>query len=892
MKAKDYNDILELLNKKEEISVFKAWFDSTSPNDLHMSKSWYIINAQMNGSNDTPYGVAICPADKCPHWGYNQKYQKINKELEDNFTILNKVFLQTQAVLSKDTKKIKEEIATLVLKNDKLQADIKNLESEQQAIKNKTAEVIGNKKNKHQEHQKLVSDKVKLIKDLDPKKLSFVLQKAVENSNEGVVKSLINEAFAINFQNKQGQSLLHTAIAYEHKDLIKKLLESAPMLQVNLQDSDGNSPLHYLLTGKDFGNKSVQEKYLPVLKELLSNSVLKEPGDIYIQNKLGISPKKLLEEYLYKAINSGRDARIDQEFIALLTKLPIILQQLDLKEFTHHISNPLYFAASGDNYEVIKILMQSKTPLMESALFECIRADDLLHFRKIHCDFVSDIAKIKHQGINLCYEAINVDANKIIDYFVQNYSTLSYRLMFKEAVFDSVKNNNLKVLKKLESIDKGFLKTKDSYGDDLLSLAINSDASQVIDYLQAKGFSLEQSISGNGVTKINLNNKKLDNDLIISIADLIEDNPDKIKDLNLSKVGLQYQGLKYLSNALEFNSSVKVIDISENALNTDAIDYLCSCLWNNEGIKILNLSKNNFGQGGVSYIASLLSANKSITNLNLSSNYINAVGAKLLAKTFEQNETIDSINLASNNLTFLGAHYISQSFNCTNIRFLDLSDNNLTHNGSIMIANMIKNNQSLLYINLAKNNIGDAGILYVIKALLDNKSLASIDISQNNISQSQTKLFADFIIDTDSISYLNLSKNPLVQNNLDLMLETLKNNEFIALQLPGMEEANNEISNLVKINNTNYEKSLAQLNRRTLELDAYETNKTIKKLFGFLKQIQSKLIDISSLSIDTTKEKSAIQLIDNLLKQHKSQNSNDEEFGKLQEQFDYEFNDI
>jgi len=103
--------------------------------------------------------------------------------------------------------------------------------------------------------------------------------------------------------------------------------------------------------------------------------------------------------------------------------------------------------------------------------------------------------------------------------------------------------------------------------------------------------------------------------------------------------------MKYLTNALNYNRTIKEINIKDNEFGNQGAKYLSYILKNNNTIENLNLEHNGINNIGINYIAKSLKFNKGINELNLSLNDFNDNNLKYLTKSMENNYVIRNIKM-------------------------------------------------------------------------------------------------------------------------------------------------------------------------------------------------------------------------------------------------------
>ena len=206
-------------------------------------------------------------------------------------------------------------------------------------------------------------------------------------------------------------------------------------------------------------------------------------------------------------------------------------------------------------------------------------------------------------------------------------------------------------------------------------------------------------------------------------------------------------------------------------LSSDASDYsrLGTAIGNNthleelmvalDGAPTLDIANNEFFDG--------LKRNSSIIDLQLSCNRHNLVGGI-------GHEILKSYQKISNNLTRLciqhtildngGGNVITETLRlCTNLKAINLPDNNITDEQLLPMIEAIKGGcyTSLEQLNLFGNRIGNAGC-HALVTLLEhtNSSLQYLNLNSNQIGNEGATAIANSLANNTKLRQLYLRSNP------------------------------------------------------------------------------------------------------------------------------------
>ena len=108
------------------------------------------------------------------------------------------------------------------------------------------------------------------------------------------------------------------------------------------------------------------------------------------------------------------------------------------------------------------------------------------------------------------------------------------------------------------------------------------------------------------------------------------------------------EGVLYLSQCLEVNTTIEEIYLSNNYINEKRITFLCDSLKLNNSLKILDISNNYCSIESTKKIISLFEVNQTIVELNLGNNSMDEDSINLFFNSLESNKTIESLGMIGN----------------------------------------------------------------------------------------------------------------------------------------------------------------------------------------------------------------------------------------------------
>jgi len=112
---------------------------------------------------------------------------------------------------------------------------------------------------------------------------------------------------------------------------------------------------------------------------------------------------------------------------------------------------------------------------------------------------------------------------------------------------------------------------------------------------------------------------------------------------------IQYEGSRYLAQALKVNKSLISLNLKLNRIDDKGGSKLCVDLLNNNvTIKEISLSSNSLGHMFCESLAELLKLNKSIQKVDISCNFIDDSNASTLKDSLESNPNVIHIDVRNN----------------------------------------------------------------------------------------------------------------------------------------------------------------------------------------------------------------------------------------------------
>ena len=300
-----------------------------------------------------------------------------------------------------------------------------------------------------------------------------------------------------------------------------------------------------------------------------------------------------------------------------------------------------------------------------------------------------------------------------------------------------------------------------------------------------------------GLQELNLSDNNLRSSAVLIVQALI--NHVQLKALDLGRNKMTWKIAQDLASVIKTNSGLQQLDLSGNDLKASAViilqalkdscqlkslnlndnemtgqvaEDLASVIKNNIGLQQLGISNNNLKTSAF-VILQALQGNSQLKGLNLSQNNISGQVSQELANVIKNNQNLEQLFLSDNDLK-ASASVILQACNNSQLEVLDLSRNKITGEIAKDLAGVIKNNLNLQKLGIADSNLKALAII-IIQALKCNFHLRILDLSRNNMTGKVSEDLANVIKNNPDLEQLYLSDNELKASS-SVILQALKDN--------------------------------------------------------------------------------------------------------------------
>ena len=306
----------------------------------------------------------------------------------------------------------------------------------------------------------------------------------------------------------------------------------------------------------------------------------------------------------------------------------------------------------------------------------------------------------------------------------------------------------------------------------LCSNSLHSSATVIMQALQEASF----------LRILNLNNNNISEQAAQHLVNVIERNYRYLEDLRLSSNNLQSSACLILEALRRKPKSrkglfLKILNLNNNNMSAKVTELLSDVIRENYLLEELHLSNNNFQQSAVVF----LKAMKSLTRLkvlNLNGNKMSGKVAQDLAHVIENNRYhLQGLHLGFNNMRSSLSLVLQSLETISHLKILNLSGNYMTDSVAQKLANVIKANVNLEVLRVSCNDFQDltSSVWFILQALQGISNLKILDMSNNNLSCDGEIVIEDLAGVINNNSYLEELR--LSGNRLQLC-----SSDFVVLQ--------------------------------------------------------------------------------------------------------------
>ncbi|XP_060098464.1 leucine-rich repeat-containing protein 34 [Heteronotia binoei] len=213
------------------------------------------------------------------------------------------------------------------------------------------------------------------------------------------------------------------------------------------------------------------------------------------------------------------------------------------------------------------------------------------------------------------------------------------------------------------------------------------------------------------LTHLRMTGNKIENKGGMYFAAMLQINA-TLQKLDLGDCDLRTQSLIAFATVLSHNTSVKAINLNRPILYSEEEEstvHIALMLRTNSALVELHLCKHEMKNFGIERLCDALYENRSLRYLDLSCNKITRDGVRFLGKLLKLNNTLEILDLNFNRIEDDGAFYLSEALALQNrtLQALSVTNNNITGEGLVALADAMRTNEVLSYIYIWGNKIDE-----------------------------------------------------------------------------------------------------------------------------------------------------------------------------------------
>jgi len=470
-----------------------------------------------------------------------------------------------------------------------------------------------------------------------------------------------------------------------------------------------------------------------------SNQIPKEVVDILvsvIRKNFGLRELYLGNTNLHSKVLNVADA------LQYISSLKVL--DLSNNSIPSHAANYLSRAIESNSH-LEKLILHSNGKLPMDAILQSLSTN--LKFLDLHNNNMSE-PQLAIDNLTSVIENNNLETLLISNTNLQGNA--------KNVAIALQKTSSLKYL------DLSCNNIEDNIGNELVAaIRVNSTLKSIClsgNNFKFSAVSVLQSLSSIfTLTELRFENIQITRDAGPALACVIQNNQ-RLEEVTLNENNL---GDAVVDIAVSLKSSIflRVLGLNSNGLSKEVAPHLAAAIYSKNCLEELHLHNNNM-QEALNVILEALTSISTLRLLDIQGNQMTEEAGDILEKVILANTELEEL-LFGNNYLGKGAVKVVQALqNITQVKVLDLSNNNLPSEVSGELANAIRSNCSLENLSLHSNNL-QSSCISILQALQHIITLKSLDISNNQISKKAGSFLASVILNNNLIEELHLSNNNL-----------------------------------------------------------------------------------------------------------------------------------
>ncbi|MBM3617148.1 MAG: hypothetical protein FJX23_01225 [Alphaproteobacteria bacterium] len=288
----------------------------------------------------------------------------------------------------------------------------------------------------------------------------------------------------------------------------------------------------------------------------------------------------------------------------------------------------------------------------------------------------------------------------------------------------------------------------------------------------------------------------------------------------------------------------------------------------NTSLKSLSVENHNLGDEGVAYLAEALHKNSTLEDLNLRNNAISPKGMKLLAEAIAGHPKLHSVNLGRNNIGDEGVGILMDAMKPHSaLRYLFIDENHITAEGGKRAAQALREGAPpLAHLNISRNGMASEGSIAIAEAMRENRSLHTLHIQGNHTDDETTRRVSSILRSSGNTNLFHLhtvkvddEMQVMLKRNLDKARDLAKTFQWEKATLSAqeyrqMDKRHNAIAHVLDVDVCDISERLDQLIDRLPklpEMDALPEGLFAKDGRGYAPLDNPRLWETPEAALDT-----------------------------------------
>ncbi|XP_077204568.1 leucine-rich repeat-containing protein 34 isoform X2 [Paroedura picta] len=259
------------------------------------------------------------------------------------------------------------------------------------------------------------------------------------------------------------------------------------------------------------------------------------------------------------------------------------------------------------------------------------------------------------------------------------------------------------------------------------------------------------------------------------------------------------KGGMFFAAMLQINATLRKLDLGDCDLGTQSLIALATVLNHNESIKAINLNRPilySEEEESTVHIALMLRANSTLIELHLCKHEMKNFGVERLCDALYENRSLRYLDLSCNKITRDGVRFLGKLLKLNNtLEILDLNFNRIEDDGAFYLSEALaSHNRTLQALAVTNNSITGQGLVALAEAMKTNQVLSYIYIWGNKIDESACVAFAD-LLESSRLKPTSTDVEPYVVDGVTYLAELSHGLKRHYYWTPSYGEPDNEDAN-------------------------------------------------------------------------------------------------